>query len=34
MRVLAERVQQIELSTGTIEYQDTGAGPCWCCCTG
>jgi pimeloyl-ACP methyl ester carboxylesterase len=27
MRVLAERVKEIELSAGTIEYQDTGDGP-------
>jgi pimeloyl-ACP methyl ester carboxylesterase len=27
MRVLAERVKEIELSAGTIEYQDTGGGP-------
>jgi pimeloyl-ACP methyl ester carboxylesterase len=27
MRVLAERVKEIELSAGTIEYQDAGDGP-------
>jgi len=27
MQVLAERVKEIELSAGTIEYQDTGDGP-------
>jgi pimeloyl-ACP methyl ester carboxylesterase len=27
MRVLTERVKEIELSAGTIEYQDTGDGP-------